>query len=140
MCYDQEGLEDGAMEHVTGGCFCKGVRFTLTGPTKHRAHCHGESCRRATSSPFTTWFTVDRKNVKWAGLAPTVYHSSPGVTRSFCPRCGSPLSYETAERPGDIDLYAAALDDHGAFKPTKHVLWSEHVPWVELGDDLPREG
>lgn len=127
-------------QSVEGGCFCKGVRFSLSGPMKALAHCHCESCRKATSSPFTTWFTVEKKHVEWAGLAPTAYHSSPGVTRTFCPRCGSPLSYETAERPNDIDLYAASLDDHRSFKPGKHVFWSEHVNWVELGDDLPREG
>ena len=127
-------------EPVMGGCFCKAVRFTLSGPMKSRAHCHCESCRRATSSPFTTWFTADKEHVTFSGLASATYHSSPGVTRTFCPRCGSPLSYETAERPNDIDLYAASLDDHSAFKPVKHTFWSEHVPWVELGDKLPRQG
>jgi hypothetical protein len=127
-------------EPITGGCFCKGIRFAFMGPMKAMAHCHCESCRKATSSPFTTWFTVEKSDVTFSGLAPTVYHSSPGVTRTFCPRCGSPLSYEITERPGDIDLYAASLDDHSSFKPNKHVFWSEHVPWVELGDDLPRDG
>jgi hypothetical protein len=127
-------------EPVTGGCFCRGIRFSLSGPMKAMAHCHCESCRKATSSPFTTWFTVEKKHITFSGLQPTAYHSSPGVTRTFCPRCGSPLSYETVERPDVIDLYAVCLDDHSTFKPTKHVLWSEHVPWVELGDKLPREG
>jgi hypothetical protein len=109
-------------EQVTGSCFCKGVRFSLSGPMKAQAHCHCESCRKATSSAFTTWFTVEKSHVRFSGLQPTVYQSSPGVTRTFCPRCGSPLSYETTERPGDIDLYAVSLDDHRNFKPTKHVL------------------
>ena len=125
---------------VSGGCFCKGIRFSLSGPMKAMAHCHCESCRKATSSPFTTWFTVEKQHVTFSGSQPTVYHSSPGVTRTFCPRCGSPLSYETVERPDDIDLYAGSLDDHHSFKPIKHVFWSEHVPWVKLGDDLPKEG
>lgn len=125
---------------LTGGCLCKGVRYSVSGPMKSQVHCHCESCRRATSSAFTSWFTVARSDVTFSGLAPSAYHSSPGVTRTFCPRCGSPLTFETVGRPDDVDFYAASLDDQGNFKPTKHVFWSEHVPWLVLGDGLPREG
>ena len=66
-------------------------------------------------------------------MIPSSHASSPGVVRKFCPRCGSPLSYETEERPDDVDLYAASLDDHSTFVPMKHVFWAEHVAWVKIG-------
>ena len=124
---------------ITGRCLCGEVRFAVEGGMRSGNHCHCESCRRATSSPFTTWFTVDRAVLRWTGATPQSYASSPGVTRTFCPRCGTPMSYETAERPDDIDLYAASLDDHTGFAPQYHSNWDERVTWVALADDLPRE-
>ncbi len=124
---------------ITGRCLCGDVRFAAGGGMRSSNHCHCESCRRATSSPFTTWFTVDRSALRWTGAAPQSYASSPGVTRHFCPRCGSPMDCETAERPGEFDLYAASLDDHSGFRPQSHSYWDERVTWVTLADDLPRE-
>ena len=39
-------------------CLCGAVSFEFSGAENWRAHCHCESCRRNTSSPFTTWFGV----------------------------------------------------------------------------------
>ncbi|TNC68020.1 GFA family protein [Rubellimicrobium roseum] len=123
---------------ITGRCLCGDIRFAVAGPMRSRNHCHCESCRRATSSPFTTWFTVARGDLRWTGT-PRLHESSPGVRRGFCPRCGSPLSYQTDRRPDDVDLYAASLDDPAGFEPQYHSHWDERVTWVALADHLPRE-
>jgi hypothetical protein len=124
---------------ITGHCLCGEVRFAVEGEVHARNHCHCEGCRRATSSPFTTWFTVERGALRWTGVVPQSFASSPGVLRHFCARCGSPMGYETADRPGQFDLYAASLDDHSGFEPQFHSFWDERVTWVALADDLPRE-
>jgi hypothetical protein len=123
---------------VAGRCLCGDIRFEAEGPILSTNHCHCESCRRATSSPFTTWLTVRAEELRWDG-APASFASSLGVTRRFCPRCGSPLSYEVESRPGEVDLLAATLDDHSGFVPVRHDHWAEHVTWVALADDLPKE-
>lgn len=123
---------------ITGRCLCGEVRFAVTGGMRSRNHCHCESCRRATSSPFTTWFTVDLGDLRWTGAMPRAFGSSPRVTRHFCATCGSPMGYETADRPGEFDLYAASLDDPSGFEPQWHSNWDERVTWVALADDLPR--
>ena len=125
------------MADLTGRCLCGAICFTAPAETMSRNHCHCESCRRATSAPFATWFTVPASGVRWVGT-PKGFASSPGVTRRFCPDCGSPLSYETADRPGQIDLYASSLDDPTGFVPEYHSHWDERLPWVRLADDLPR--
>ncbi len=124
---------------ITGRCACGEVRFAARGEVRARNHCHCDSCRRATSSPFTTWLTVARAALRWTGAEPRAHASSPGVTRRFCGRCGSPMSYETDERPDEVDLYAASLDDSSDFAPEFHSHWDERVTWVTLADDLPRE-
>jgi hypothetical protein len=67
-----------------------------------------------------------------------VFASSPGVRRSFCGRCGSPIGYESDRRPEIVDLFAGTLDDPASIKPRCHVFVAEQMPWLEMLDDLPR--
>jgi hypothetical protein len=121
-----------------GHCLCGHIAYEFEGEPNWIAHCHCESCRRATSSPFTTFFGVSEGRWRWTGGQPATFASSPGVIRSFCPRCGSPMAYKT-ERRAETDFYAASLDDHSGLRPGVHVHWAEHVGWVEPADSLPRK-
>jgi len=75
---------------------------------------------------------------RWIGVLPATYVSSPGVTRSFCPTCGTPMSYRAARYPGEMHFFAATLDDPASYCPSGHYHSDEAVPWVHLADDLPR--
>lgn len=121
----------------SGHCLCGQVRYVFEGPPNWQAHCHCESCRRATSSPFTSYFGVGHGQWRWVGGEPAVHLSSPGVRRHFCPRCGSPMAYEGARWPHEIHFFAASLDDPTAYRPTVHVNWNERLPWVAVRDGLP---
>jgi len=121
-----------------GRCLCGEVSFEYEGPENWRAHCHCESCRRATSSPFTTFFGVPRTAFRFTSKAPAVYESSPGVRRLFCAACGSPMAYDADKYPHEIHFYAASLEDSRAFSPQAHAHWAEKVPWIEVADDLPK--
>lgn len=125
------------MDGGTGRCLCGAVRYAFDGAPEWQVHCHCESCRRATASPFTSFLGVARAGFRWTGAAPAAFASSPGVTRRFCPSCGTPMSYETEDRADQVDLYAATLDAPESYRPTAHVHWNEHLPWVRLADGLP---
>ncbi|MBF9035537.1 GFA family protein [Rhodobacterales bacterium HKCCE2091] len=105
-----------------------------------RGHCHCESCRRNCAAAFTTFFGVRDDAWEWTGAAPAEYRHSEHATRSFCPTCGTPMAYRSTQQPGEMHFYAAGLEDHSAFEPEQHFHWSEHVPWVDLSDHLPRKG
>lgn len=124
-------------EPTTGGCFCGRIRFETTAEPLWVEHCHCHSCRRSTGAPVATFVGFTRDAVGMTG-EPASYHSSPGVTRSFCSDCGTPLSYESEHHPGEIHLYISVLDAPDAFLPTRHVFHDEHISWLELHDDLPR--
>jgi len=126
------------MSKLTGHCLCRAVEFSVSGAPSEIVHCHCESCRRATSSPMTTFLIVQKSGFQYTRGAPRVYESSAGVRRSFCGACGSPLAYETDRRPDDIDLYVCSLDDPSAFAPEAHVHVAEQLPWFEILDQLPR--
>lgn len=100
-------------------------------------HCHCESCRRQTSSAFTSFLGIPNGKWSWTGDEPRTYESSKGVTRSFCGTCGSPVAYQTTSLPDEIHFYAALLTDQTHFEPSAHFFKDKAVNWVLLGDDLP---
>ncbi|HJQ82569.1 MAG TPA: GFA family protein [Candidatus Binatia bacterium] len=99
--------------------------------------CHCESCRRAVGAPAVPWLTFPRSRFSFAGDAPAEYRSTPPVVRTFCPRCGTSLTYVHADRPAEIDVTTATLDDAAAFPPTYHAWTSDDVGWVRFADGLP---
>jgi len=125
------------MDGGTGRCLCGAVRYAFQGAPNWQVNCHCESCRRATASPFTSFFGVSRGRFRWTAEMPATYASSPGVTRSFCATCGTPMAYETAERASEVDLYAATLDDPTGFRPATQIHWNEHLPWIANAGGLP---
>jgi len=126
------------MDMKKGRCLCGRVTFEYRGPEIWGGHCHCESCRRATSSPFTTWFGVPRSACRFTGSEPSVYRSSPGVRRLFCSNCGTPIAFESDRWPDETHLYAASLEDARDFAPQFHVHVAEKLPWVKLADGLPQ--
>jgi len=122
----------------SGHCLCGAVRYAFDAAPNWQAHCHCESCRRATSSPYTSYFGVSHGHWRWTGETPKVFMSSPGVKRHFCGTCGSPMAFEGDRWPHEIHFFAATLDDPAAFRPAAHANWNEHLPWVNPDDGLPR--
>ena len=123
----------------TGRCLCGALRYRCDAEPIWQAHCHCESCRRATASAFTSFFAVRDGQWEWTAGTPASYASSPGVLRNFCPRCGTQMAYRNQILPGEMHFYAATLDVPDAFQPTRHDFWAERMPWVHLSDGLVRE-
>jgi hypothetical protein len=121
-----------------GRCLCGAVQFVASGEPRWVAHCHCASCRRATSAPLTTYAGFADGDVAWSGLSRAKFESSPGVERTFCPRCGSPLSFAGERWPGEIHLFVASFAEPGVLIPKLHVHAGEQLPWLHLGDGLPR--
>lgn len=122
----------------TGGCFCGNVRYTVAGEPLHLCFCHCASCRRATGAPMVPWGTFPDTRFAVIEGQLVVHHSSPGVSRGFCRRCGSSLTYANKNRPGEIDITLATLDDPEVLRPTCHIWVRDKPSWVVITDGLPQ--
>lgn len=125
---------------VTGRCLCTKIQFEIASPVASASHCHCESCRRAHSAAFVTWSSFAKSQLKFIageGLLKK-YESSPGVLRSFCSVCGSPLFYEADSEPGAMYVPTAALGTPTDLVATRHVSFEEKVPWLNMHDGLPK--
>ena len=128
-------------ETLRGRCLCQAVTFEVITPILSCVNCHCESCRRQCSAPVTTYIGVRDGQWAWTGKPSTIFRSSPGVERSFCSACGTPLSFRSEALSGVMHFYLSALEDPERFQPTLHVAHEEKLRWFDIGDDLPtRDG
>ena len=123
---------------ATGGCLCGAVRYRAEGKVKWTSYCHCQSCRRATGSPVAAFAGFDETRFSYTAGAPQVFASSPGVRRSFCGRCGTPLTYRAARYPGEVHILIATLDAPEGFAPRAHVFCAERISWFETTDTAQR--
>ena len=122
---------------MRGHCLCGAIAFEVDGPAQACVSCHCESCRRQCSAPMTTYIGVLDSQWRWLGKPPKVFNSSPGVERTFCDKCGSPLSFRSKNMSGVMHFFDAAMEEPEKFAPTLHVAFEEKLPWLKLADGLP---
>lgn len=117
-----------------GGCLCGAVRYRVTAEPQVACYCCCATCQGATGAPAVSWIAVEEAGFEIVAESPVAYESSPGVTRSFCGRCGTALTYRNPGYPDDrfqtaslVAIASITLDDPEAFPPTE----------VFHGDELP---
>ncbi len=129
-------------ERWEGGCLCGRLRYEVQGgPKGDVGHCHCSMCRRASGAPVVTWFTIDKDRFRWTQGEPTVFKSSAKGTRTFCGRCGSPITFHHTDYAADLDVTVCSLDRPEDMPPTLQIWTGNRLPWLHLDEHLPqREG
>ena len=122
---------------IEGGCLCGAVRYRVHGRPTNTMICHCRSCRRAAGSPVVAWMTFPVSQFEMSAGEPAQFKSSPPVTRTFCQKCGTPITYQHEDSPGTIDVTTCSLDAPQAFPPTHHSWLLDNVAWIRFGDGLP---
>ena len=126
------------MSPVSGGCLCGAVRFRIDAPPLWTAYCHCRSCRRATGAPVSAFVGAAASSVTFTAGHRAIHDSSPGVRRGFCASCGTPLTYESDEVPGEIHFFTGTFDDPDSLPPALHVWHEEALAWFDTDDALVR--
>jgi len=128
---------DAAATPLFGGCLCGQLRYRIR-HVRGAFWCHCHMCRRASGSGALPWASVGREDIAFIQGTPARYDSSPGVTRLFCGRCGSPLVFDMA-REEDVDVTIGTLDNPDSLVPTHHIWTQSALACTSgLGAGLPR--
>ncbi|GGD55536.1 GFA family protein [Croceicoccus mobilis] len=126
-------------KHMTGGCQCGAVRYSVDVADNEAYLCHCRMCQRATGGVSIAFKNVDTAGLEWQG-EPQWYDSSPIAHRPFCAKCGTPLGFGFNDSKY-LDLTIGSFDDPGYFIPTsncgiesKHAAWEDtsHLPGVKV--------
>lgn len=120
-----------------GGCFCGAIRYESKGDPGVVTHCHCQHCRRTSGAAFLTWVEFPADGFSFTRGTPRSFQSRPEVTRSFCPSCGTPLTYGRVDTPRTVDVTVCSLDEPGGVTPQDHVYHDGKLDWVRLADGLP---
>jgi hypothetical protein len=99
-------------------------------------HCCG--CRKSSDASVSLFAGYRVKQVEAEQGTPKVYESPPGVRRSFCDACGTPLSYEDEKMPGEVYVVVGVFDDLEPFEPEEHHWLSQKPEWPDIQDGLPQ--
>lgn len=122
---------------LRGHCLCNAVQYVVEGEAQWSAHCHCADCRRHTGSAVATFVGVEKHQLTLVAGEFGRIESSPGVYRSFCSSCGTPMAYERNEIPGEVHLYLGTLEHPEEIVPTLEVFCRERLPWLKLTVDGP---
>jgi hypothetical protein len=71
---------------------------------------------------------VASERFSYSSGPPTRYESSAGIERTFCPSCGTALTYQVLAETATIDVAAATLDDQSDFVPDREI-WVGYRPY-----------
>ena len=125
---------------LTGSCLCNAIRYEIRGELGQAMMCHCSKCRKANGSAFAVNAAVkaDEFTIIAGQEYVTEFESTPGVFRSFCKQCGSPLVSRRPSQPDLLRLRIGTLDTQVQLKPVAHIFVDSKAPWDEIHDDIPQ--
>ena len=116
---------------------CGRTRFTAFADPTFASYCHCDDCRQSTGAAVSAFIGFDAANLVWQGEKLKGYSSSPTVTRTFCPECGTSIAYEDEKLPGKIYIYVGVMDDPDHFPMASHSYVTQQINWLHINDELP---
>src|SRR3954447_2166605 len=127
------------MQIIPGGCLCGAVRYEAAGQPYNLTHCHCADCRRSSGAAFVTWSSFRRTEFRFThGEARVLLWA--GRVRTFCPTCGTPLTFLAAPDADEIDVTVCSFDHPETVSPADHAWIEDRLSWIRLADELPAYG
>lgn len=124
----------------TANCLCNGVRLRVEGELEPIQICHCLQCRKAQGSAFAANIPVDRAAVTFDSGTELLseYESSPGKTRVFCRRCGSPVYSARTSLPGVVRIRAGLFNEPLPVRPVAESYVAHRANWWTAQCDVPQ--
>lgn len=125
----------------TGGCACRGIRYSIAGEPLFSNHCQCRDCQRESGTGHGSYATFARAGVTVTGEAKTwdmVGDSGNRKTRAFCPICGLAVYMTFAAMPEIFTIRAASLDEPARYKPQVVTYAARAHDWDHLDASLTK--
>lgn len=123
---------------ITGQCYCGATKFHADVPPQTVTYCHCRDCRRVTGAPVAAFAEFEGTALTFTPNAGREISITPGVTRTFCDACGSPISGRYDYLPNTVYISVGLLDQVDDFAPELHGHDASRVAWLHVDDTLPR--
>jgi hypothetical protein len=124
---------------AAGQCLCGAVRFEIDYPARWAWHDHSRASRLAHGAAYATYVGSWRKRFRvTAGARDIARYDDKAArsVRSFCRRCGTPLTYERGHAPHMVNIPRALFHSRTGRRPLYHVGIDELQDWTYAGERL----
>jgi hypothetical protein len=102
--------------------------------------CHCRDCQHVTGGACSTIVYVPASAFKITHGTPMQYQTQSirggENKRSFCGRCGNPISGAASER--GVGIHVATLDDPSWFRSAMDIHVADKQPWDVVDESLPQ--
>jgi hypothetical protein len=102
-------------------------------------HDHSEASRRAQGCAYATYVGSWKSRFRIAKGAKSICKFEDklaGDTRSFCGKCGTPLTYERARSPKWVNIPRALFEARTGREPRYHLHIEQAPEWAYRGEPL----
>jgi len=124
---------------AAGQCLCGAVRFEIDYPARWAWHDHKRASRIAHGAAYATYVGSWRKRFRLTAGEDQITRyedKQVGAARSFCRRCGTPLTYERSHSPHMVNIPRALFLSRTGRQPLYHVGIEELQDWTYAGERL----
>jgi hypothetical protein len=101
----------------TGACFCGALAAEMRGDPFWICYDHDDDCRRAIGCPLAVWVGYHPSEFRLTRGVLKSFSKTKGVTRTFCPECGTSVSYFDEGLREELYLTIGFLDNPERFLP-----------------------
>lgn len=123
-----------------GRCLCGAVTYEIDGDPIVVAHCNCRDCQRLSGAGHTTGAMFPAGQIRVRGaVAEFELESDSGsvVTRTFCPKCGTPLFGRNNRMPGFQTVSVGTLSDPDGVRPQVAIFARSRPRWDTVDSQLP---
>ncbi len=115
---------------VTGGCQCGAIRYRAELDLASAHLCHCRMCQKAAGNYFMALASTPKSKFEVTRGTISAFASSAPVTRGFCSRCGTPLTFGNNDA-ADIAITLGSLDAPALVEPVVQSGMESRVPWFD---------
>jgi hypothetical protein len=124
---------------IEGGCSCGAVRFAVE-DYLYVIGCHCDACKKRTGTAFGVSVVVEKDSITVLEGETRTYvrtaESGQTVDYTFCPTCGTTVSWQIKAVPTRQMFAAGAFDDMSQFSVVGEMYTTTALPWARVGCDL----
>jgi hypothetical protein len=124
---------------VAGQCHCGEVQVEIDFPARWAWHDHSAASRHVHGAAYATYVGSWRSRFRiTGGLSSITRFEDPaaGTVRSFCSRCGTPVSFERSRSPQMVNVPRALFKTRTGWQPRYHIGIDESPEWAYWGEKL----
>jgi len=127
--------------NVDGGCYCGALRFRASGEPMFRGQCHCRECQYISGGHPNAVMAMPESGFTYTKGMPKKFKRSDlpnGVTREFCPDCGTHILAKSPAVPGAVLLKVGTFDDPSLYgKPQMVIFTIDKQVFHQIPEGVP---